>query len=164
MTRITKTISSTLLLSSFVALSSCGSGGSGGAVDDGSSVDTSSQDISDAMDPEDLVSDDQVENLQFLNSGESLSGSLTEGEFVTFLVPEDSQVVVTSNSGDSDVFLFDSLEFTDETFVCAERTFFAEDICSGSSESGDFLYATVAGNEINNDYTVSVTDDCSVSK
>ena len=162
MTRIGKSISTTILLSSFVALSSCGSGGSGGAVDDGSSVDTSSQDISDAMDPEDLVSDDQVENLQFLNSGESLSGSLTEGEFVTFLVPEDSQVVVTSNSGDSDVFLFDSLEFADETFVCAERTAFAEDICSGSSESSDFLFATVAGNEITNDYTVSVTDDCSV--
>ena len=92
--------------------------------------------------------------------GETLSGILAEGEFITYRVPENSQVLLRSDTGDSDLFIYENQEFFEDELVCSATSSFQEDICSGSG-SGDYVFATVLARE-SSDYTLSVTDDCSV--
>ena len=161
-----------IALSLTFVLSACGGGG-GSSDGDGDLVETSTVDEESDL-PGDSMTDTETEDapeqsieildedgLQILSSGDTLSGNLEQSEFVTFRVPENAQVVLTSDTGDSDIFLFDSPGFAEEALVCADNTRFREDICSGNS-NGDLLYATVLGSDLSNDYSLTVTDDCSV--
>ena len=166
---IKKTALNGILFALVFALSACG-GGSGGGDGEGEGDDNGFQPFTesipdDTLDADGAGEDEEPEDNgpaapQLLGAGETVSGRLNEDEFITYRVPADSQVVLTSITGDSDLFLFDAPGFADEAFLCADVTFFREDICTGSG-SGDTVFATVVARN-SSDYTLNVTNDCSV--
>lgn len=93
--------------------------------------------------------------------GESADGSLLEGQEAHYFVPSDAQVSLTTQSGDADLYLFSSVEVSEETFLCGASRPFIEDTCSGSNPDGD-VFAVVYGKEASS-YNIEITQDCSVA-
>ncbi len=85
---------------------------------------------------------------------------VVQDEYDVYAIPSDSQITLTSNSGDADLYLYSSLDFSDDTLVCFANKSFREDTCSASVTDGE-LYAIVYGRESSN-YSISVSNDCSV--
>ncbi|MBX2878513.1 MAG: hypothetical protein KTR32_01215, partial [Granulosicoccus sp.] len=55
---------------------------------------------------------------QMLSVGESISGFLQEEEIIVYRVPADTEIILTTQSGDADIALHEAQELTEETLLC----------------------------------------------
>lgn len=104
------------------------------------------------------------DNVATLSAGIVLSGSVAENDVVPYRVPNGSQVILTSLSGDADLFLVPNLDSAPDDALCAATTSFSDNICSAdsSADSSAELYAIVYGDTAA-DYVIEASFDCSVS-
>ena len=170
--------SAVVLIIGSVSLVACGGsgGGSGGGESmpvemsgEGTVVTTEtseSADMSDLQnDPVDESTDeftddlaDQVAELPMLLSGEVAAGQLNRDGRAVYQVPSGAQVLLTSETGNADLFLYNSPELDTDSFLCASALPFRADSCSASDSE---VYALVFGRDAS-DYSITVTTDCSV--
>lgn len=147
------------LLASICILAACGSGGGAGEQSSQTATpagDTSPSDDATSSSP---ASTDSTASFMMLANDNVITGSLGVDESTIFLVPGDSQIVLESTRGDNDLFLFNSLDFSLDTLLCADASPFRQDTCSGDV-SGDVYAAIYSQNA--GDYRLSVTNNCSV--
>ncbi len=97
---------------------------------------------------------------QLLSLDAPLSGAVGEGKSFAYRVPSGSQVVLSTASGDANLYLFSAAEFTSETLLCRSTRLRAEEACTASVTDGE-MYVLVYGQQASN-YTISATTDCSV--
>ena len=101
------------------------------------------------------------DNIQQLNVGNTISGSLIDGQQTLYRVPSGAEIVLISESGDADLFLTNSPVPASATLLCVSNDFFQEENCTASVDDGE-LYAVVIGRTDPTTYTLSATTDCSV--
>ncbi|MBX2879096.1 MAG: hypothetical protein KTR32_04140, partial [Granulosicoccus sp.] len=84
---------------------------------------------------------------------------LQEEEIIVYRVPADTEIILTTQSGDADIALHEAQELTEETLLCLANEPFVEDNCKAESSSG-LMYASVYAVE-DSTYTISASSDCS---
>ena len=149
------------LLSCALALSACGGGGGSGdgvaepqvAFDENDTVAAENTDNTDTENSDEIVS-----IIETIAVGQVQSGSVAFDAFDLFRVPADSQIIVTTESGDADLFLFSDEDL--QIFLCSATQPFIEDSCSGSDPDGE-VFAVVFGREAS-EYNITVSVDCTV--
>ncbi len=102
--------------------------------------------------------DDQLAELTLDNL---LSDSVAFDSSKVFKVPSGAEIVLTTTSGDADLYLYSSEELTNDNLLCYAREPFGEDNCTADVGNGE-LYAEVYGREASS-FTLSATTDCSVA-
>ena len=142
--RAKQSLSRLLVFGVIASLSACG--GSGG--------DSSTNTMPDGV----VV--DPANEPDSLNTGDALSFPISKDALVSFEVPQDAQFILRSETGNADLFLHDSEEFTNDSIVCAAALPYEEDICSANND-GAPLYASIFA-RADSDVTLTVSDDCSV--
>ena len=85
------------------------------------------------------------------------SASIAVGESHIYAVPAGSQVMLSSFSGNANLYLYPDRNFTNDNIVCTANSPYVEDICSADNAR----FAVVYGREASQ-YSVLVTNDCSV--
>lgn len=89
-----------------------------------------------------------------------ISGNISRGDMAVFKVPSATQIVLTTVNGDANLYLYDSIDFDNNSLLCAATQPFLEDSCTALTQDND-LYAVVEGHE-SSEYRISASDDCSV--
>ena len=108
---------------------------------------------------QDTTPDDNLQApIPVLSIGDIIQGQVAQGDFLVYQVPSDTQVIVTSETGNADLFLYNSPELEDENFLCSDVSPFREDSCSASDTE---VYALVFGREASS-FSLTATADCSV--
>jgi C-terminal processing protease CtpA/Prc len=90
--------------------------------------------------------------------GVAVSGSVPNGESVFFSIPPGSQIVLTTQSGDADLYLYPDSNFSNDNIVCAASLPYIEDSC----HSDEARIARVYGST-DSDFQIYATYDCTVS-
>lgn len=98
------------------------------------------------------------DGVRTLAVGDVVTGSLAATEEIVFKVPAGAEIILTSDSGDADLYLMKGPVLNDETIVCNGASPYKEHNCS--ADEGD-LHALVYGRE-DATYTLSTSTDCSV--
>ena len=93
--------------------------------------------------------------------GAATVASIAAGESHRYAVPAGSQVVLSSLSGNADLYLYPEQDFANDNIVCAATSPYVDDICSADDVLSTTQYAIVYGREASQ-YSVSATNDCSV--
>jgi C-terminal processing protease CtpA/Prc len=93
------------------------------------------------------------------NSGGNISGSTID----VYRVPADTQLVLTRESGNPNLAVFDGLGRTAEV-TCVSATPYVQDSCATPAEPGIYYAAVLAADGVasNSQYTINATRDCSV--
>jgi len=157
-----------ILIASFCALATaCGSGSSGGgagteAEPDGSSPTVAPQSSENPVSPIVEVPPlaEAPEGSASIAAGEAITGSLAQTQEAIIRVPSGAEIVLTSDSGDVDLFLITEPVFSNAALVCVDATQFKEHNCSATVDDGE-LYASVFARE-DSTFTLAATTDCSV--
>lgn len=150
-----------VLLMLALTLNACGSGSGDG--DGESTVQPFTQPTIDETSGNTSGSDndsDSVEQPIELGMGSSYVGAVGLNEFASFIVPADSQIVLRSNTGDSDLFVFNSADYSSDSLICRSVSSYKEDLCSTDASAGQYFVAVTGELDVNA-YTLQVTNDCS---
>ncbi len=86
-----------------------------------------------------------------------ITASVADGESRVYSVPAGSQVVLSTISGNANLYLYPNQNFSNDNIVCTANSAYVDDICSADNAQ----YAIVFGREASA-YSISATNDCSV--
>ena len=112
---------------------------------------TEAPDISELPEPGGVIS---------LAAGEVITGSLATSQEAIIRVPNGAEVILTSDTGDVDLFLITEPVFSNAALVCNGASLFKEHNCRATVDDGE-LYASVFARE-DSTFTLTATTDCSV--
>ena len=159
-----------ILIASFCALATaCGSGSSGGG--EASETETDSAPTVLPQSPEQTAETPSVtpqvalpelssDGSMTLAAGEVITGSLLATQEAIIRVPSGAEIILTSDTGDVDLFLITEPVFSNAALVCSGFSQFLEHNCSATVDDGE-LYASVFARE-DSTFTLTATNDCSV--
>jgi len=141
-------------------VAACGSGSSGGG-------DTAPESELPPLPPvgpqspgQPTITSDTSELPETLFAGEVITGALAETQEAIIRVPSGAEIILTSDTGDVDLFLINEPVFSNDALLCNGASFFKEHYCSATVDDGE-LYASVFARE-DSTFTLTATTDCSV--
>ncbi len=128
-------------------LAGCGSGGNAGGDGD---TDT----------PPVTPGDNPDNSTPLVAIGATVDGQVAENDFSVYQVPPGSEVVLTTTSGNAELFLYSDPALGIDDLTCRSQRPFAENICAAGTNSAA-SYALVFGRQTSS-YQLGTTNDCSV--
>lgn len=90
--------------------------------------------------------------------GAALSGFVSSGDSAFFSIPPGSQIVLTTVSGDADLYLYPDQNFSNDNIVCAASLPYIEDSCQNDEATIARVYGST-----DSDFQIYATYDCSVA-
>jgi C-terminal processing protease CtpA/Prc len=98
-----------------------------------------------------------------LNAETTQSGNISGTTIDVYRVPANTQLVVTRESGNPNLAIFDGLGRAAEV-TCVSATPYVQDSCSTPAQGGSYYAAVLATDDVtsNSKYTINATQNCSV--